>query len=207
MSQTVILIIIIGATSYLAWKQPWRMQKWILNPYRAYHNKEYYRFITSGFIHAGWGHLVFNLFTLYFFGRNVEYTFTGLLGPVSGRIAFWIFFITAVIVADFPSFFKYKNFPNYNSLGASGGVSAFVFSSIVFYPLQPIYILFIPIGIPGFILGALYLIYSYYQGKQLGDNINHDAHLFGALYGVAFTIILFPESIQMFLEQISKFSF
>jgi len=206
-SQTLILIIIIGIVSYIAWRQPYRMQQWILNPYRTFHNKEYHRFITSGFIHANWGHLLFNLFTLYFFGRNVEYTLINLLGPVKGIISFWIFFIMAVIVADLPSFFKYRNFPNYNSLGASGGVAAFVFSSIVFYPLQPIYIMFIPIGIPGFILGALYLVYSYYQGKQLGDNINHDAHLFGALFGVLFTVILFPQSLRMFIDQISSFSF
>jgi membrane associated rhomboid family serine protease len=67
--------------------------------------------------------------------------------------------------------------------------------------------MFIPIGIPGFILGALYLLYSYYQGKQLGDNINHDAHLFGALYGVLFTVIVFPQSISLFFEQIKNFSF
>ena len=207
MSQTVIMMIIIGLVSYIAWKQPVRMQQWILNPYKAYHNKEYFRFITSGFIHANWGHLIFNLFTLFFFGRNVEYTFIDLMGFTKGALAFWTLFITAVVVSDLPSFFKYKNFPNYNSLGASGGVSAFVFSSIVFYPLQPIYIMFIPIGIPGFILGALYLLYSYYQGKQLGDNINHDAHLFGALYGVLFTVILFPQSISMFFEQLKNFSF
>lgn len=207
MSQTVILMIIIGLVSFVAWKQPAKMEKWILNPYKAFHNKEYFRFITSGFIHANWGHLIFNLFTLFFFGRNVEYTFIGLMGPATGILAFWILFITAVVVSDLPSFFKFRNIPNYNSLGASGGVSAFVFSSIIFYPLQPIYIMFIPIGIPGFILGALYLLYSYYQGKQLGDNINHDAHLFGALYGVLFTVILFPQSISLFFEQIKNFSF
>jgi len=207
MSQTLILIIIIGIISYIAWQQPVRMQRWILNPYRAFHNKEYFRFITSGFIHANWGHLGFNLFTLYFFGRNVEYTFIQLLGSVGGIITFWIFFITAVIVSDIPSFIKYRNIPNYNSLGASGGVSAFVFCSIVFYPMQPIYIMFIPIGIPGFILGGLYLLYSYYQGKNMGDNINHDAHLFGALYGVLFTVILFPRTISLFFEQLSNFSF
>jgi len=207
MSQTLILIIIIGIISYIAWQQPVRMQRWILNPYRAFHNKEYFRFITSGFIHANWGHLGFNLFTLYFFGRNVEYTFIQLLGSVGGIITFWIFFITAVIVSDIPSFIKYRNIPNYNSLGASGGVSAFVFCSIVFYPMQPIYIMFIPIGIPGFILGGLYLLYSYYQGKNMGENINHDAHLFGALYGVLFTVILFPRTISLFFEQLSNFSF
>lgn len=206
MSQTVILMVIIGFVSYAAWQNPSRMQKWILNPYRAFHDKEYFRFITSGFIHANWGHLIFNLFTLYFFGKNVEYTFIQLLGTTGGIIAFWILFLTAVIVSDIPSFVKFRNIPSYNSLGASGGVSALVFSSIIFYPLQPIYILFIPFGIPGFILGGLYLLYSYYQGRNLGDNINHDAHLFGALYGVLFTVILFPQAISTFFDQISSFS-
>jgi len=124
-----------------------------------------------------------------------------------GTILFIVFYILGIIISDVPSYIKYKDLPAYNSLGASGGGSAIVFSSIMFFPLDPIYIMFIPIGIPGFILGALYIIYSYYQGKRMGDNINHDAHLWGALFGVAFTIILVPGVVPSFFEQVLSFSF
>ena len=117
-----------------------------------------------------------------------------------------ILYLTGIIVSDIPTFLKYQDMPNYNSLGASGGVAAVVFSSIIFDPLNPIYFLFIPFGIPGFVLGILYLMYSYYQGQRMSDNINHDAHLFGAIFGLIFTIVLRPEVVVSFMQQIKNWS-
>ena len=205
MSITIIIIILTALLSYISWQNPDRQRKWLFNPYSIKKQKEYLRFITSGFIHANSAHLIFNMIALYFFGRNVEYVFSIRFG-VEGTILFIVFYILGIIISDIPSYIKYKDLPAYNSLGASGGVSAIVFSSIMFFPLDPIYIMFIPIGIPGFILGALYIIYSYYQGKRMGDNINHDAHLWGALFGVVFTIILVPDVVPSFFEQVFSFS-
>ena len=144
------------------------------------------------------------MFTLYFFGSNVEILFLQILGPTSGSIAFIAFYLTAIVVADLPVAWRHRNNVNYNSLGASGAVSAMVFCSILFFPLAEI-CLFAVLCLPGFILGALYIIYSYNQGRKMADNINHEAHLYGAIYGVAFGLIMYPSSGPMFLEQILNY--
>jgi membrane associated rhomboid family serine protease len=201
LNTTTWILIITIAISIYAWNRPDLYQKLILNPYRIKHHKQYWRFLTSGFVHINYLHLFFNMFALFFFGQHVAYYF----GP-NGDVLMIILYLLGIIVSDIPTYLKYRDFPNYNSLGASGGVAAVVFSSIMFDPLNPIYIMFIPIGIPGFVLGALYLIYSYYQGKRMSDNINHDAHLFGAIFGLFFTVALRPGVVVSFVEQISNWS-
>ncbi len=196
---TLAIIVVCIAASFFAWNRKDIYQKWLLNPYSIQHGGEYWRFITSGFIHSNYSHLFFNMFALYFFGQNVAYYFGS-----NGEYILVGLFLLGVIVADIPTFLKHRHTPHYNSLGASGGVAAIVFSSIVFDPLNEIFLLFIPIGIPGFILGALYIMYSYFQGKRMADNINHDAHLYGAIFGVVFTIILQPDAVSHFIEQIKQ---
>lgn len=199
LNTTTWILIITIATSFFAWNRPDIYQKWILNPYQIKLKGEYWRFITSGFVHLNYMHLFFNMFALFFFGQHVAYYF----GP-RGDLLMVVLYLLGIVVSDIPTYLKYRNMPNYNSLGASGGVAAVVFSSIMFDPLNPIYIMFIPIGIPGFVLGALYLVYSYYQGKKMADNINHDAHLFGAIFGLVFTVMLRPGVVVSFVEQISN---
>lgn len=201
LNTTTWILIVTIASSIYAWNRPELYQKWILNPYRIKHHKQYWRFLTSGFVHINYLHLFFNMFALFFFGQHVAYYFNP-----NGDVLMIILYLLGIIVSDIPTYLKYKDLPNYNSLGASGGVAAVVFSSIMFDPLNPIYIMFIPIGIPGFVLGALYLIYSYYQGKRMSDNINHDAHLFGAIFGLLFTVVLRPGVVVSFVEQISNWS-
>ena len=195
---SLILIVTIG-TSILAWNRPQMYKKWLLNPYSIKHGGEYWRFVTSGFVHLNYLHLFFNMFALFFFGQHVAYYF----GP-HGDLLMVLLYVLGIVISDIPTYLKYKDVPNYNALGASGGVAAVVFSSIMFDPLNPIYLMFIPIGIPGFVLGVLYLIYSYYQGKRMSDSINHDAHLFGAIFGLVFTIILRPGVVVSFVQQISN---
>jgi len=152
MNTTIILILVTVGISILAWNRRDLYQKWILNPYQVFHRQEYWRFITSGFLHLNYTHLFFNMFALYFFGRNVSYYF-GQKGP----LMLILLYLLGIIISDIPTYLKHRNNPNYNSLGASGGVAAVVFSSIMFAPLNEIYLMFIPIGIPGFILGILYI--------------------------------------------------
>jgi len=201
LNTTTWILIITIAASFFAWNRPDIYQKWILNPYQIKLKGEYWRFITSGFVHLNYIHLFFNMFALFFFGQHVAYYF----GP-RGDLLMVALYLLGIVVSDIPTYLKYQNMPNYNSLGASGGVAAVVFSSIMFDPLNPIYIMFIPIGIPGFVLGALYLVYSYYQGKRMADNINHDAHLYGAIFGLIFTVMLRPGVVISFVEQISNWS-
>jgi membrane associated rhomboid family serine protease len=200
MSITLILIIITVITSIAAWSNPERLSKWVMNPYMVSRKKEYYRFISSGFIHNDYVHLIFNMITLYFFGDAIEQVFGYFFG-ITGLVYFLSLYFLGMIVADIPSFIKYRNYAGYNSLGASGAVSAVVFSSILFRPTSMIYVYF-AIGIPGFIFGILYLLYSYYQGKRMADNVNHDAHLYGALFGIVFSIAVYPSVIGNFIQQI-----
>lgn len=206
LSITLVIIIVTVAVSLYAWNNQAIYQKWLFNPFSVQSKKEYWRFITSGFIHVNYTHLFFNMFALYFFGQNVNYYFARDFGP-NGHFLFVGLYILGIIISDIPTYLKHRNTPNYNAVGASGGVAAIVFSSIVFDPLNEIYIMFIPFGIPGFILGALYLVYSYFQSKRMADNINHDAHLYGALFGVIFTVLLNPDAVPEFFEAISNWSF
>jgi membrane associated rhomboid family serine protease len=205
-SITVILIVITVGASLYAWNKPEVLQKWIFNPYAVYTRREYWRFVTSGFIHQDYMHLFFNMFTLYFFGSVIEQYYTYLSGPTTGVILYVGMYLLAIVVSDITTYVKHRHEPSYNSLGASGGVAAVVFSAIMFDPTSNIYI-FALIPIPGFILGVLFIIYSYQRSRQMRDRINHDAHLFGAVFGVAFTIIIEPNVVGHFINEISNFSF
>ena len=191
---TIIYIIVISGVSILAFQNKSLLSKLLMNPYRVHKQNQYYRFITSGFVHGSIAHLFFNMFTFFYFGFVVE----DALGP----ILFTALLLLGIVVSDIPSFLKYKNVPHYNSLGASGGVSAILFCSILYNPMNPIGVFPIPFYIKGFIFGILYLAYSYYAGKQNRDNINHDAHLFGALFGLAFGFAADPELAQAGIQQI-----
>jgi membrane associated rhomboid family serine protease len=177
----------------------------MMNPYKIKHQGQFYRFITSGFIHQNHMHLILNMFSFYFFGRIIEIVF-GMIFGSWGAVYYILLYVIAIIVSDIPSYVKNKDNPRYNSLGASGGVAAVIFASIVFQPIQDI-CLFFAICLPGFILGTAYIIYSYYQGKKSNDNINHDAHLYGAVFGFIFCVILYPPSITGFIQQIMSWKF
>ncbi|MGB3618288.1 MAG: rhomboid family intramembrane serine protease [Catalinimonas sp.] len=196
--------IVIGVTvlaSFAAWNRPTLLRRWLFNPYEVRTRRQYDRFLLSGLIHNDRGHLLFNMFTLFFFGAAVERYFTAYYGA-AGPWVFLVLYVLGIIASSLPTYFKHKNQPYYNSLGASGGVSAVLFSSILFAPLTKLYLFFIPIGIPGFIFGVLYLLYSAYQSKRGGDNINHDAHLWGSVFGVVFTALLVPSAPGSFADQL-----
>lgn len=201
MSVTLILIILTVGISVYAWSNEAIMRNWIFHPFYVHNKNQYYRFITSGFLHADWVHLFFNMFTLYFFGEIVELTLTYQYGAQVGVLLYLLIYFGGMIVADLPTFFKHKNDFNYRALGASGAVSAIIFSSILFSPTNQI-CLYALLCMPGFIFGVLYLIYSYYQGKRMGDNINHDAHFYGAVFGFVLTIFLVPGAIGNFIQEI-----
>ncbi len=202
MSITLLIIVVTVIISMMAWRDYSLMDRWVMNPYQVMNRGQYYRLITSGFLHADWGHLIFNMLSFYFFGGFIEQVFYALFGG-SGPIYLIGFYLVAIIVSDIPTLLKNRNNPSYNSLGASGGVSAIIFAGILFRPLNPIYLFFIPIGIPGFIFGPLYLAYSYYESRRGMSAINHDAHFYGALFGVLFMIIVYPPVLSQFIEQIA----
>lgn len=203
MSITLILIIVTVGISVYAWSNENLMHSWIFHPFYVNKKHQYYRFLTSGFLHADWMHLFFNMLTLYFFGEIVETVFVFHYGKEVGLLLYLFIYFGGMIVADIPSYFKHRKDYDYRALGASGAVSAIIFSSIIFSPTREI-CLYAFICMPGFIFGLLYLIYSYYQGKRMGDNINHDAHLYGALFGFILTILIVPGSFGNFVQKIMQ---
>lgn len=200
---TLILIIITGLTSYYGWKKPEIQSKWMFNPYAIYHGKQYYRFLSSGFIHSNTMHLIFNMIALYFFGGSIERIYISIFGQM-GIVFYLITYLVGIIVANLKTYFKHKDSSYYNSLGASGGVASILFASILYQPTVGICLYFV-ICLPAFLLGLIYLIYSYYSGKKMSDNINHDAHLYGSLFGIVFTFVLRPTVLIEFFAQIAEY--
>lgn len=196
MSITLIIIIITALISVSAFNNHELMGKLLLWPARMDSPAEYHRLLTSGFIHSDWNHLLFNMLALFFFGRHVNAFF-----EITGHPTLYIwFYLSAIVFASLPSFFKHKNDYSYRALGASGGVSAILFSFVFFAPWQTIYVWFIPI--PGIIFAIGYLVYSAYMSRKGMDNIGHDAHFYGAVYGFAFTWIFDPNKGQTFIQQV-----
>lgn len=199
MTFTLIIIIITSLISISAFNNRLLTEKLILWPRFMDRPGEYYRLLTSGFIHADWMHLIFNMFTLYWFGTNIEALFTQL----GVRGLFVVMYLTAIIVSSLPSFLKNRNNSHYRSLGASGGVAAALFATIYYAPWATIYIYFIPV--PSIIFAVLYLGYSAYMSRKGADNVNHGAHLWGSVYGFAFSFMLDPTHGKYFIDQLTHF--
>ena len=195
-------IILLAVTCLISWhafKNPRFMDDWILNPYTANRKQQYYRYISYGFVHADMTHLIFNMITLFFFGRVME----GFFASHFGGFGYFIFYFGALVCSVLPSAMPQKNNMRYSTLGASGAVSAVLFSFILLQPWSLIYIYFIPV--PAILYGVAYIAYTYYMDRKGGDNINHSAHLWGAIYGVLFTVLLEPESMAGFLGKFTAF--
>lgn len=191
---TIILIAITTAASAYAFKKPELFAKYQFNAYMVYHRKDYKRIISHIFLHGGWDHLIFNMITLYFFGTYAEKAF--------GILFYLLIYFGGAIVSTMPALFKHKDNHYYNAIGASGATSAALFSFILIEPLNSIYLFFIPIGIPAVIFGVLYLWYSAYMAKKNVDNIGHDAHFWGAIFGFTLPIFFYPGLIISFFQKI-----
>jgi len=183
------------ATSLWAFYNDNAYSNMILNPYGVSRGYRIYTVITSGLIHGDYMHLIFNMLSYYFFAFNLE--------PVLGHWQFGLLYTLGLILSDLPSIYKHKDDEWYNSLGASGAVSAVIFSAIMYNPVGLMGILFLPFPIYAVVFGMLYLIYCNYASKRATDNINHDAHMFGALSGLLITIVLHPFVVHEFINQIS----
>lgn len=163
----------------------------MLKPYEAWRQGKWHQLLTSGFLHADGTHLLVNMFVFFFFGPVLEQTIgTGL---------FVLLYLSGLIASSLPTLVMERDNPRYASLGASGGVEAVLFGYIVMYPLNKIYIMFIPVGIPAVLFGALFLLYSYFEARRNRGHINHTAHIAGAVYGALFVLILVPGALARFL--------
>ncbi|QEM13864.1 MULTISPECIES: rhomboid family intramembrane serine protease [Mucilaginibacter] len=181
-------------TSLLAFSNDNLYGRMMLHPYTVSRGKDIHTIITSGLIHRDWMHLFFNMLSFYFFAFTLE--------PIIGHLQFGILYVLSLILSDMPTVIKHKNDYNYYSLGASGAVSAVIFSIVLFMPWQTIYIMPIPIGIWFWLFGILYLVYCHYASKYSRDQINHDAHFFGAISGLIITIVFNHHVLGDFIQQI-----
>ncbi len=198
MNPTLFLCIATIGVSIWAFNDRQLIDKLILSPYSVVHRKEWYRVITHAFIHADWMHLIFNMIALWSFGKAIQYYFSELTSVP--YLHFYLMYFLAIIISSVPDLMQQKNNISFLSLGASGAVSAVVFAAIFFDPWHMIFIFFIPC--PGIIFGVVYLLYSNYMNKRGGDMINHNAHMYGAIFGFIYPLIIEPSSIFHFINQI-----
>lgn len=202
MTHTLIIIIVTALVSFSAFNSTKVYNDLIMYP-PAINRGQWYRLLTSGFIHADVMHLGFNMLTLWFFGRLLEEQYFAVQFAHFGSISqymFLIFYLLGIVVSDLPTYIKHRNNSSYASLGASGGVSAVLFAFILLVPWATIYVFVIPV--PAIVFGVLYLVYSQYMSKKGGDNINHDAHFWGAIFGIVALLIIDRDTIPRFLESI-----
>lgn len=204
---TLFLIVITSVISFLAFSNLDLFNKLKFNAYMVWHKKEYARLLSHSLVHSGWMHLIFNMYVLWMFGEMIEPTFSSPdFFPHTykyGKVLYILMYVIAIPVATIPSLIKHKNNHYYNSVGASGAVSAVVFTTILLAPTMPLGIIFIPIQLPAYIFGLLYLAYTFYMSKKDKDNIAHDAHFAGSVFGLIFPIILNPSLIEHFIYQIT----
>ena len=202
---TVAIVIITALVSIFAFYNDSLMRHLMFNPYQVYYRKEFWRLITHGFLHADWVHLIINMIVLYSFGRNVEAWMNQL--KLEGYIrsplfTYSLLYFGGIVVSTLITLFRHYNNYLYNSVGASGAVSAIIFTSIFFSPLDRIYF-FAVIPVPGIIFAVIYLIYSSYMSSRSDDNINHDAHFTGAIFGFIFPALINFKLISHFLNSFS----
>lgn len=197
---------IIGITaliSYLAFSNHELSNKLQFNAAKIIHQKEYYRLVSHAFIHANWSHLIVNMMVLYFFGRNIEAYFGYYFGS-KATAYFLLLYFGGILASNGLSLIKHKNNYYYNAVGASGAVSAVLFATIFFQPWEPLY-LFAILPIPGILFGIAYLFYSYRMDKKSTDNVAHDAHFLGAVFGFVFPILLKPDLFGQFIDNLFSF--
>jgi membrane associated rhomboid family serine protease len=189
--------------SILAFRDERIIKKLIFNPYIIHNRNQWYRFFSSGLIHADVMHLLINMLVLFSFGGIVESNYSEAFGE-RGGLYFFILYASSLVMSQLPTYNNHKQNPSYNSLGASGAVSAIVFAYILFDPLNKLCLYGI-ICLPGIIFGLIYIGYCIYMSKRGVDNINHSAHMWGALYGFAYTVLLKPSLLIEFFDKLIYF--
>jgi len=199
-AMTIILILITTLVSFIGFYNNTVTSKLIFDPLAIKQNKEWWRFVTCGLLHSDFLHLFINMFVLYSFGQATEMYYSYAFGSKS-TVLYLMLYISGIFAANVSTYYKYQNSPTYRSLGASGAVSAVLFTTLIFNPYAKIYLYGI-LGLPGILLGVAYLIYSYYMSKKEGDHINHEAHFYGALYGILFPIAFKPALFLVFIRQL-----
>ena len=198
---TLIIIIVTCGVSFMAFRNRHLLDDLVLWPPAISRKHEYHRLVTYGLVHADFGHLLFNMVTLYFFGRIMENFFSARVGP----FGFALFYIGGLVVSILPSYLKNRDSLQYRSLGASGAVSAVLFAFILLAPWQLIIVLVVPL--PAIVYAVAYTAYSVYMDRRGDGYVNHSAHLWGGAYGVLVTLLIEPRVLPYFLHTLMHPSF
>ena len=201
MSLTLILLLFTVGISLLAFRDPTYFYKLRHHPYSEFRQNEYYRWLTSSLLHGDNWHLFVNMFVFYQFGNVVEDVFTSVYGDLVGRILFLVLYLGSIIAGDLPSYFKHKNDESYSAIGASGGVAGIMFAYAMFAPTKVIY-LYAILPLYTVIWAILYLMYEHWSSRRAQDNIGHDAHLYGAIFGFIATALMIPKAFPHFISEI-----
>ena len=199
---TLIIIAITVAISFAGFRSPKLMNELQFNASKIYYKKQYYRLITHAFIHANWEHLFVNMIVLFSFGEAIEKYFQYNFGSNS-ILYYLLLYFGGILVSNIYALIKHRNNYFYNSVGASGAVSAVLFAAIFFDPWNMIYFFGI-LPIPGIVFAVLYLVYSYQMSNKAKDNVAHDAHFLGAVYGFIFPILLNPGLFSIFIDKLFR---
>ena len=190
-----IIFVLILVISGIGLKSPAVIDKTILRPYWLTRRGEWERLVTSGFVHADLGHLIFNMITFFFFAFPLERTI--------GSARFIILYFAGLVLSDLGTWYKHRNDPDYASLGASGAILAVLFAYIIYYPDRSLIIFPLPIPIPAPLFAVLYLAYSWWQSRQNRGRINHDAHIGGAITGLGFVALFDPGAYRQLLAVVN----
>lgn len=192
----IIFFLTLGISLWGLFQNPSIIERNLLRPTDISDGNNYKTLITSGFIHGSVPHLLFNSIAFYFFAIPIE--------PIIGTLNFAIIYFGSKLISSFVTVIQNKNDPDYAALGASGAIAGMVFTYILIAPLSKIYFILIPVGIPAFIFGPLYLLLEYYSSRY-ETGINHTAHIYGALGGMVLAVILVDNIISHFITQIANF--
>ncbi len=201
MSISIIIIAITVIVSVIAFNNLELFDKLKFNPYLIKEHKQWWRFLSHALLHSDWMHLLINMYVLYSFSSIVEDKYYSLFS-YRGLLYFVLLYVGGILFSTVFDYSKQRSNPYYNAVGASGAVSAVVFSSILIFPGGSIFLFPIPFPLPSWVFGILYIVYSAYMGKKAKDNIGHNAHLWGAIYGVIFTAITIPGLISGIIDRI-----
>ena len=194
---TLAIIAITVIVSLAAWQRPALFNAMIYHG-PSVKKGQWWRLISHGFIHGDGNHLLFNMITLFFFGRYMEQ----LLAPGITAAGYILFYLAGILVAILPTHFRHGKNPRYRSLGASGAVSAVLFGYILINPWSMLFVMFVPV--PAVVFAAAYVAYSLWADRRGGDNVNHSAHMFGAVWGVGFLLIINPALLPRFWNELLK---
>ena len=200
-SITLLIIVFTALVSYRGFNNYTVIDRLKHFPAREAAMKEYYRLLTSGFVHADWTHLLVNMFVLYSFGDYIERYIVNEFGQVPGRIIYLVMYLCNIVIANIPTLLSKKNTGTFSSIGASGAVSGIVFIYILMNPWAMLYLFFI-IPVPAIIAGVGYLIYSSWAANHGRGRLDHSAHFAGALAGMLMIILLRRELVDEFFHRL-----